>query len=250
MTAGIRGSFCAVALIAAALATPARAETPGWSYSATLYGWLTSLSTTVDTRFGPVEVEQSLSDILDQLDFAFFGTIEARRGRWGLIADLAHADLSQTRTLGPPAPFGGARIDTQVTTISAYAAYRVVETEAVGFDLAAGVRRYDVSLRTAFTAPDLDVALSDQWIDPVIGARVVGALAERLRGAVSLDAGGFGIGSASDLSWQATAELEYGFNDRWSAMVGYRHLSIDRPTAGRDLTQEISGPVIGIRARF
>lgn len=239
-----------LALTATVAALPGAGSAAEWSYSATLYGWLTSLSATIGTPLGPVEVEQSFSDILDQLEFAAFGTLEARRGRWGLIADLVHADLSQTRTLPAGAPFGQAQIDTRVTAISGYATYRFAETEAVALDLAAGFRLHDLSLSATLTGPDLRITRSDQWIDPVIGVRVIGDLAANWRGAVSLDAGGFGIGSASDLSWQATAELEYGFSERWSAIVGYRHLSIDRPTAGRDLKLEISGPVVGVRARF
>lgn len=84
----------------------------------------------------------------------------------------------------------------------------------------------------------------------MIGLRAVWDIGNGWRGAAFLDAGGFGIGSASELSWQAVAEVEYAFSDRWSALFGYRHLSIDRPANGRTRKLEISGPVIGVRARF
>ena len=232
---------------------PAAAGASEWRYSATIYGWLTSLSAELGTPLGTVEVDQSLSDILDQLDFAAFGSFEARQGPWGLIADLAHADLSQTTAPLPGAPFGGVRVDTRVTAISGYAAYRLVETGTAGLDIAGGLRWYDLSVRANFNsagAPPLGIDRSDSWVDPVIGARAVWEFGEGWRGAVSLDAGGFGIGSASDLSWQAAAELEYALGDRWSMLFGYRHLSIDRPANGRTRTLEISGPVIGMRARF
>jgi len=240
----------AVAAWSAVLCGPAAAEAQEWRYNLKLYGWVPALSATLGTPLGNVNVDQSMSDVLDQLDFALFGTFEAQRGRWSLIGDLAHSKLSQTETLLPPAPFGGVRLETRLTAISGYVAYRVAETEMVGLDLAAGFRHYDLSLRAALTGPALQIRNADSWTDPVIGARATFEFGQGWRGALSLDVGGFGIGSASDLSWQATAEVEYAFNDTWSALVGYRHLSIDRPAAKQPRKLELSGPVIGVRARF
>lgn len=45
----------------------------------------------------------------------------------------------------------------------------------------------------------------------------------------------------------SAAEVEYGFSDRWSALLGCRHLSIDRPAERRAWELELSGPVIGVR---
>lgn len=243
----------ALALIAALTAMPAQAETSDWSYSTTLYGWLTSLSSTIGTRFGEVEINQSFSDILDQLNFAAFGTFEANRGPWGGIFDVAYADLSRTETFLPGAPFGGARLDTQLTAVSVYGTYRLVETPTTGFDVGAGFRSYNLTFGAALApgvAPALTIARSENWVDPVIGARALFRLNDDWRGAVSLDLGGFGIGKASDLSVQAAAELEYSVNDTWSMMFGYRHLAIDRPLNGQTFRLELSGPLIGVRARF
>lgn len=240
----------AAAACLAVLGLPAAGEAQEWRYNAKVYGWLPALSVTLGTPLGDVDVDQSRSDVLDQLDFAIFGTFEAQSGRWSLIGDLAHSKLSDTRTLLPSAPFDGVQIDTRLTAISAYGAYRVIQTETVGIDLAAGLRYYDLSLSATLSGPSLGISRGDSWTDPVIGARAVFTSGGDWRGAVSLDAGGFGIGRASDFSWQATAEVEYAFSDRWSGLLGYRHLSIDRPAEGRARKLDLSGPVIGVRARF
>lgn len=240
----------AVAVCAAVPGLPGAAGAQEWRHDLKLYGWLPALTARLDTPLGPVRVEQSISDVLDRLDFALFATYEAGRGRWALIADLAHAELSQSQTLPPGAPFAAARIDTRLTAVSAHAAWRVAETETVGIDLAAGLRHYDLSLRATLSGPPLALRLGERWTDPVIGARAAFDFGAGWRGEVSLDLGGFGIGRASDLSWQATAEAEYAFNDRWSALIGYRHLSVDRPVDGNASKLEISGPVNGVRARF
>ncbi len=137
--------------------------------------------------------------------------------------------------------------------ISGYTAYRVAQTPTAALDLAAGFRVYDVSLDLGLSggvAPPLGVSFSKTWVDPLIGIRGSWRLSDQWRGAVSFDAGGFGIGGASDLSWQAVAEVEYRFADTWSAVAGYRHLSIDRPLRGRDVDLEISGLILGVRTRF
>lgn len=240
-------------LAASAVAAPAGAEEAGWRYGATFYAWLPALTAEVDTAFGTIEVEQSITDVLDRLRFAAFASIEARNGRWGLIGDLAYADLTEKKSLPLGAPFGRARVDTKLSVISAYGFYRVHETPTVAVDLAAGVRIYDVSLDLGLSggvAPPQDLSSSNAWVDPVIGIRGSWRMSGQWRAATSLDVGGFDLGDASDLSWQAVAEVEYRFADTWSAITGYRHLSIERPLGGRDVTLDISGPYIGVRTSF
>ncbi len=244
----VRAAACCLGLALASLPLPASAA--DWRYAATFYGWLPGLSATLETPRGPVSVEQDLSDVLDQLDVAAFAAFEAQRGRWSLIGDLALADLSRTEALPPSAPFGALRLETRLTALSGYAAYRVAEGGGLGLDLAAGLRHYGLTLRGALSRPDLEVRRSVSWTDPLIGARAVWDPGTGWRGAVALDAGGFGIGSGSDLSWQAVAEVEYGLSDSWSVVFGYRHLSVDLPAGSRLADFDLSGALIGVRARF
>lgn len=236
------------------LALPGAAAAQEWRFSGTLYAWLPAMSAKLGTPLGTVEVDQSISDVLSQLDFAIFGTIEARRGRCGLIGDVAFADLSQTGGgLLPGAPFEGVRVATRSTALSGYAANRVVETGTAALDVAAGLRWHGLSLQAGFAAAGalrLGVDGSDDWVDPVIGLRAVWNLGGGWRRTGSLDAGGFGIGSASVLSWQAVAEVEYAFSDRWSAIAGYRHLSVGPARRGAGPHAGDLRPVIGVRARF
>jgi hypothetical protein len=48
----------------------------------------------------------------------------------------------------------------------------------------------------------------------------------------------------------AVAVVKCACSDRRASLIGYRHLSIDRPSDGSTRKLEISGPVIGVRARF
>lgn len=90
------------------LLTATAASAQEWSGRLALYGWLPSaeLDTTIDRPGGGVSGDASsgVSDILDALNFAAFATVEARRGRLGLIGDFIYTDLGVDST-GP----GGVR---------------------------------------------------------------------------------------------------------------------------------------------
>jgi opacity protein-like surface antigen len=252
---GISGiSVPAIAFaIAVGPAGQASAQDLGWSYSATVYGWLSGLETSVETDSGTVGSDLSFSDVWDMLDMAFFGAFEARRDRLGFIVDLNYTDLNTTRTAPAGAAFSSATIDTTLTILSGYATWRISDTATTKVDLAGGFRAYDLDLGVALAAgtqPAQSFSESDRWIDPVIGGRVNFALAENWDATVVADVGGFGIGSASDLSFQALVTVGYRVNDTWSVRAGYRHLGIDKTVNGRDVTLDLSGPLLGVTARF
>jgi hypothetical protein len=231
----------------------ASAQGMGWRYSASVYGWFAGLDTSVDTAFVKVETDLSFSDIWADLDMAFMGTFEARSGQLGLILDLNYTDLSMTQATPLGAAFRSAQVDTTLTILSGYVTWRMSDTAAAKVDLAGGFRAYDLDLGVALTPGALSAQSfsdSERWIDPVIGGRVTFTLAEKWYATAAADVGGFGIGSASDLSHQTLATVGYRFNDKWSAEGGYRHIGIEKALNGRDVTLDLSGPLFGVTARF
>jgi hypothetical protein len=89
------------------------------------------------------------------------------------------------------------------------------------------------------------------WVDPVIGARTQLALSDRWLLSVRGDVGGFGVGSASDFSWQVVAGMGYRITDRTTLSAGYRKLDIDYK-AGDDaeLDMTLEGPFAACTIRF
>jgi opacity protein-like surface antigen len=234
-------------------ATPVHAQSGEWTYRATLYGWLSGLSTSIDTPRGTVSTDLSFSDILDDLQMAAFATFEARRGDWGYIADLNYTDLSSSRDTPVGVLFSSAEVDSELTILAGYAAYRIVDGPTGYVDLAPGFRAYsldiDVNIEGA-AAPTLSYSSSENWFDAVIGLRGGAPVSDRWSVRGFADVGGFGLGESSDLSWQVAGFVNYAFNERWSADLGYRYLSVEKEINGFDTTLELSGPVIGISARF
>ena len=233
-------------------AAPLSAE-ERWEYTFTGSAWFTGLSSDIETPFGDLNIDLDFSDIRDILDLALFSSFEARNGRFSLIADLVFADLGADQN----SPFGGAfrsaEVDTRLTLVSAYGAYSVVDDPGLRIDLGGGLRYSNADLKLRLVgnmAPTFGRSLSETWVDPLVGARAQFDLSGDWYGNVFADIGGFGIGNASDLTWQAYAGVGYRFNETWSMQVGYRHLSIDRAFDRVDATLEVSGPIIGVQASF
>jgi opacity protein-like surface antigen len=234
-------------------AGPAQAQSADWSYRATLYGWFSGLSTSIDTPRGTVSTDLSFSDVLQDLEMAAFASFEARNGKWGFIADLAYTDLSSSRDTPIGALFSSAEVGSQLTIFSGYAAYRLVDGPEGYVDLAPGFRAYDLDLNVDIAgaaAPSLSYSSGESWFDAVIGFRAGAPINDRWAVRGFADVGGFGLGDSSELSWQAAGVVSYRFNDRWSGEIGYRYLSIEKDINGFDTTLDLSGPILGVSARF
>ena len=68
----------------------------------------------------------------------------------------------------------------------------------------------DTTIRLSQGAPVLQFTGEDEWIDPVIAARLVWSLDARWFSTVLVDYGG------GDKTWQALATVGYRIDDRWT----------------------------------
>ncbi len=238
-------------LLIAAVHGPALAQENTWSFAFSPYLWAPGVSNSVETRFGTLDADASIGDVLSATDFALMGAFEARNGRWGLIADLVHSDLTERSDTPVGVLFSQARVDTDLTMATLYAGYRLHETDRVAVDLLGGARAVWLDIDLALTPgalPARSFGLSESWVDPLVGGRVRVALAERWFATALADVGGFDAGS--DLTWQVLATLGYQFNPRWSVQGGWRQLAIEKEIEGRDVELDLGGPAIGFTVRF
>lgn len=231
------------------VAAPAQAEQ--FEYSASLYGWMSGLGVEAETPMGTVTSDLSFRDILEDLDGAFFGAFEARRGRLILLGDLQYTVTKSS----DPTPLGVFYSDIEAKTTlkiaSAFVMYRQIDQPDLTVDLGAGLRHADVQLDlrlTAGTQPEFKKSTHDSWTDPVLVARFDKKLGNDWSINGLADIGGFGIGST--LTWQAMVGASYAFNDRWTARMAYRHMHFDRSNGSREYKLDLSGPVIGVTYNF
>lgn len=86
------------------------------------------------------------------------------------------------------------------------------------------------------------------WFDPIVGFRVSANVTDRISLSLLGDIGGWGIGTASDLTWQGMIGGSYALGEHWSLTAAYRAIGINRdPPVTRSI---LYGPQFGAVYRF
>ncbi len=235
-------------------ATSSSAAENQWDFTATLYGWFPSVSTAVETPLGEVEGQVDFDEILETLDIAFIGALEARKGRLSLVADLQYFDIGVEAEPHRATSFNDAKVDSQMFLFSAYASYALVDSAKFRLDIGGGLRFIGAKINTHLygkgAVPVAEFSADGHWTDALIVTRVRRQFNDRWHGVAYFEVGGFGIGDSSDLTWQVFAGGGYRLNAIWSAVGGFRHLAIERRFGNFDVTTEVSGPLLGFQAAF
>jgi len=248
------------------------AEMSEWRFELTPYVYV-PLSVDIDTgtvNSRTTSANPGVGDIIDLIDFAGMARFEAWKGRWGFIIDAMYEDLGadgifQTR-LGP--------------IISADVDYKQANVDfgvSRRFDMLTGGKKIPwwidpiVGVRYVYLKQEIDLKLSfprlavlgepnrtlggdEDWIEPFVGCRIGWQLTDKLIFAVRWDIGGFGIGDASDLTWNLLAGIDYKPWESVSLKFGYRIYDIDyetdNPSDKFGLDAQLQGPVLGVTFYF
>lgn len=95
---------------------------------------------------------------------------------------------------------------------------------------------------------DKSVQETVDWVDPIIGGRISAGITKRWSLFVLGDVGGWSIGNASELTWQAMLGSQIQFTEHLGLQAGYRALGVDQSGALESTT--LHGPQIGFFVRF
>jgi hypothetical protein len=241
----MKRTLIALLFISLLIAVPAAAD--DWKFDAVLYGWLAGLDGTIgvaDVADAPVDA--TFSDLAGFVDFAMAGHFEAKNATALVIADLAFTGLSSERD---------AMVENQPVTIKMDLNQWIMELgggyrATPEFDILLVGRYYilDMGSMSSSIAGDRARANTQDWGDIYIGARYMKTLKEKWLLAVRGDIGTGG----SDFAWFGNATVGYRFSQKFSAVLAYRVLSLDRQpdTAGGqyfryDITQDGLGIGLG-----
>jgi hypothetical protein len=247
-----------VAASAADLAQP-QAEPPApiayvndWKFQLTLYGWATGLDGDVGVRGLPtVEVDESFTDIFDQLDGALMGSLFASNGQFVFLSDLVWAKLSDDVNVGP---FGGSvKYDQRLLIAQAAAGYTLpLGIQNLQLSATAGLRYNRLKAELGIDPALLPIGISREgtknWIDPTVGLFMHYDINERWFINALADIGGFGVGSK--ITSQGFASLGYMWTKSISTAVGYRVLYTDYDKNGFVYDTTMHGPFASIAVHF
>jgi hypothetical protein len=243
-----------------ALVQPASAQAGPWKFAASLYGYLPELDgTTRVSDGGGGSLLLPSGNILDNLDFAFMGALEAHNGQWGVFSDFMYLKLSGNESIGGlPRERAGLRepvsgdVDGElrgwVWTLAGE--YRVAQGSGHTVDALGGVRWFDLRQRYAWSLTNGSSGTADlrnRLADAVVGAKGRFALSGDGKWK-ALFYGDVGAGE-SDLTWQAAAGVSYAFG--WGEVTGmWRYLAYELKDGSAVSDIKFNGPMVGATFRW
>jgi hypothetical protein len=215
-----------------------------WQISFTPYFWAPSLDADATVAGATVHFDLGFDDIVDTFDvIGFSGRVELWKGDLGLFFDGQYVDAdAEFKLTGPVAGIGvGVDVDVVDTTLDFGMAYKLVKipleengNRMLTFEPLGGIRYHyfkeEITLRA--TIPGLGsrgrtLGGDEDWVEPFVGARLKYDLTENLAAGVRADVGGFGIGSASDLTWNVVAGVDWQFKENMCLKFGYKIFDMD-----------------------
>ncbi len=234
------------------------------------------------TRDIAIDTDQITTAIKDDLNFAFFGDLQAWTPNYhlGLLADVNYLSASSQDTLTRSVRFPGladfvpselqADVDTQVWYVNLAAAYRFYDRSKVNpegvfteFDL--GTFVFDIlgGLNIASISADLDLSTNlggqaefdggTTVVSPLLGGGLRVNASPKLAWVTAGSVSGFGIGGLTQ--WSVRSGLDWVFSGNTSLGLGYRFGSVSyNKDFDRDRDFGVSlnqnGPYLSLGFRF
>jgi hypothetical protein len=226
-------------------------KSDNWQFQFTPYVWFPSVDGKLNVAGRDVPFDASFRDIFDNLNFAFMTAVEARKGRWGIGADLMYINLDSQNTYAAPSAFSSSKVSNKMFMLGPEVFFRVAENEKASMDVLAGFRYWHNTLDFDLTAgilPGTGQSRPRNWVDPLVGTRIKLHSASGWSLTLNGDVGGFGAGS--DFAWQTYGGIGKDFKKRFTFLFGYRALGLqfDDSDALRRFT--FYGPIMGVAIKF
>lgn len=248
--------WAGVVLLAAFGVVSSTARAAGdWEIDTTMQFWAAGVDGDMTVRGIENDVDVSFSDVMENFDIGWMPSIEFRQDRWGMFLNGLYFDLGNSEE---GELFGiDVEADLKFMTVAGGWFYRFGELPmgdeqfTAAFDVMGGARytRVETGLDFENQLWGLleDVDFNKDWIEPLVGVRMMLPLSDWCTLGVRGDVSGFGVGSASELTWDVQAGFAFALTEKVNLKVGYRVLGLDYEgdnDNAADLT--MSGPIVGI----
>jgi hypothetical protein len=213
------------------------------------YIWFSSISGNVGAGGFTVPINSSFSDIFSNINIGYAGAVDVRHRRLGGLLDLQYVKLT---TQEQSTPYGllystvRTRNKTFFITPEFYG--RVFDNKLFSVDALAGVRVWRLDNGLDFGAgrlPAFSVDSTSAWADPLLGARFRANLSKELFLTLLGDAG---VGS--NRTWQIYAGGGKEFKEKYSVLLGYRHLHAYNKDGVFLFDTSMNGLLLGFGIRF
>ncbi len=243
-----RTLLIALALVAAT--SPAHAE--GWKFAITPYAWATNIG--VDAKLkGQTVVDEDISvgDLLEDLDTIAQVRLDARKGAFGLSADLFDVNLSDAQAVALPGNAGTVNLSSDVgMTILDVAGTYDFTGGRQGLVFVAGSRIVDERAELTAEYGNLPARTTDNedvMVDVLMGVRANMRLSRHWFTQMRAD---FSTGG-TEYTYSLSPALGYAFGDKLALTAGYRHMKVDFSNQHSfEPAMTMSGAIVGLRTAF
>jgi opacity protein-like surface antigen len=213
-------------------------------------------------------IDLDISDVFDDFDvWGVAALFEARKGKskWSILFNGSYINLNGDFNLKPSAP-AKVKVDIEQAIVDLAVSYRLFRGLPMkkqgcylplSLDVWAGGRY--VYLKQEIS-PNLEAGISTKlgtskdWVEPLVGARIQFCLTKKLTFNAHGNVSGFGVGSASDTTWDFTTGFDFRLTERTSIKLAYRIYDIDYSngsgTEEFGLDGKIEGPWLGMTLHF
>jgi hypothetical protein len=224
---------------------PAASADSNWHFTVAPYLWFPGVHGTAGALGRTASIHASAGDLLSNFRFGLMGVADVRYKRFVAPLDLMWVRLGDDTAL----PITGGAITANVKAsefiLTPKVGYRVVNLEGLKFDALAGFRYWHLGQNLQFSPSTLglDFSRSQNWVDPLVGGRIMGG-GPRVEATVAGDVGGWNVGSKLD--YQMVALVGFKIKPTWTLQGGYRYLVVNYRSGGTVFDVAMSGVVFGV----
>jgi hypothetical protein len=221
-----------------------------WHLSVSPYLWFPGTHGTLGAFNRDVGYKASAIDLLSHFRFGLMAAAEARHERVLFPLDMVWIRLRDDRAL----PFPGlsatsANLKASMFILTPKTGFRVINAEKLKADFLMGLRYWHFGENLQFSPSrlGLNFSKSQNWVDPLVGGRIEGALSQKSVVTIAGDVGGWG--AASQLEYQIVGLLGYKVKPSMTLQAGYRYLYTDYQKGGPAAASNkfaLSGIVLGV----
>jgi hypothetical protein len=218
-----------------------------WHLLAAGYLWLPGVHGNVGALGRTVAVSASPGDLLSHFRFGLMGAIEPSYKRIIFPVDLMWIRLEDDKAI----PFPNLEVNSAVIKgdeliLTPKIGYRIIDNEKLKIDALTGFRYWHFSETLSFKPSGVlpSFSGSQNWVDPLVGGRIVLPLSPKVAVTIAGDVGGWGVGS--QLDYQAVGLLGYRFKRAFTLQAGFRYLDVDYKSSGTVINMVTSGVIFGI----
>ena len=209
-------------------------EDTGWHVAVSPYLWFPGVHGTIGSFGRDVSVHATPGDLLSNFRFGLQGLVDTRYKRIVLPVDMFWVRLGDDKALPfPNLMVEKAKLRGSEFILTPKVGFRVVDQEKFKIDALVGFRYWHFGENLKFVPTNLNLNFSDSqdWVDPLVGGRVLVNLSPKISVAIGGDVGGWNTGSLLD--YQVAGVLGYKIKPKWTLQAGYRYLSVDYRNSNR-----------------